>query len=178
MKTCGRWKFRQLLPALTPPSAPLSRPSGRGDGGEGGPPRPTAHAVGYALSPAPRANIFNEFLRHNISEDCAISPQHVHAPGDGVLAASVTAQPDKHDAATAQGMAIQRRYDAGRVMAARERRGYIETPGLCQLLRYVRSSLLSGQAGSSTVMRIGQVESKGVSGFVGLIACFYEEATG
>jgi hypothetical protein len=41
--------------ALTPPSAPLSRQGGRGDGGEGWVSRPTAHAVGYTLTPAPRA---------------------------------------------------------------------------------------------------------------------------
>jgi len=41
--------------------APLP-PGGRGDGGEGWVSRPTAYAVGYALPPAPRAELFDLFL--------------------------------------------------------------------------------------------------------------------
>jgi len=37
-------------------------PGGRGDGGEGALPRPTACAVGFILPPAPRAEFFNELL--------------------------------------------------------------------------------------------------------------------
>jgi hypothetical protein len=37
-------------------------PGGRGDGGEGGLPQPTACAVGYSLPPALRAEILNELL--------------------------------------------------------------------------------------------------------------------
>jgi len=58
--------------ALTPPAAPLSRLGGRGDGGEGGPHEPTAYAVGYMLTPAPRVDIFNELLRHNPSSPVVV----------------------------------------------------------------------------------------------------------
>jgi len=48
--------------ALPPPPAPLSRCAGEGTGGEGRLPQPAACAVGYALPPAPRANLLNELL--------------------------------------------------------------------------------------------------------------------
>ncbi|SPE22410.1 hypothetical protein SBA2_100007 [Acidobacteriia bacterium SbA2] len=41
------------------PFLPLSRPAGEGEGGEGWPYEPTAHAVGYSLLPASRADSMN-----------------------------------------------------------------------------------------------------------------------
>jgi hypothetical protein len=62
----GRHRVAQgVSPGLNGPQpafgAPLP-PGGRGDGGEGGPSRPTACAVGYILPPALRAEIFDELL--------------------------------------------------------------------------------------------------------------------
>jgi len=42
-------------------------PGGRGDGGEGGRRQPTAYAVGYRLSPAPRAEFSRELLTYRTS---------------------------------------------------------------------------------------------------------------
>jgi len=62
----GRHRLAQgVSPGLGGPHPASGTPlphGGRGDRGEGAVRRPTAHAVGYSLPPAPRAEFLNELL--------------------------------------------------------------------------------------------------------------------